>query len=255
MIFDTHAHYDDEQFDIDREQVLERAYQSRVHYIINASSDMASSKRSISLSEKYPFIYAAVGVHPHYVKDMDEVVLEQIKILSNSDKIVAIGEIGLDYHYENSLKEIQKKWFKKQLRLAKSLGLPVIIHNREAHGDCLDIVKEEKAGDTGGVFHCYSGSVEMARELIDNNFYLAFGGIVTFKNAKKAVDVIKYMPLDRLLIETDCPYLSPEPYRGKRNESSYLVHIIKKIAEIKGVSINNLENVTTDNAKTLFSIE
>jgi len=251
MIFDTHAHYDDEQFDIDREQVLERAYQSGVHYIINASSDMASVQRSISLSKKYPFIYAAVGIHPHYVKDINEETLEQLKLLSNSNRVVAIGEIGLDYYYGNS----QKTWFKKQLRLAKSLGLPVIVHNREAHGDCLDIVKEEHARDTGGVFHCYSGSVEMARELIDNNFYLAFGGIVTFKNVKKAAEVIKYMPLDRLLIETDCPYLSPEPYRGKRNESSYLVHIIKKIADIKCVSTDKLEDITAENAKSLFMIE
>jgi TatD DNase family protein len=254
MIFDTHAHYDDEQFARDRDEVINRAYESGVHYIINASSDVASVGKSISLAHTYPFVYAAIGIHPHDVENTDGSTIDMLREYAGETKVVAIGEIGLDYHYDNSPRELQIKWFEKQLRLALELGLPVIIHDREAHKDCLDTVKNEKAGEVGGVFHCYSGSIEMAKELMDNNFYLSFGGTVTFKNARRVVEVVRYMPLDRLLIETDCPYLAPEPYRGKRNESSYLVHIIETIALIKNTNRDVVEEVTTENAKRLFDI-
>lgn len=254
MLFDTHAHYDDERFSEDRNEAINRAYESGVSYIINAGSDIATSAESVSIAHEYNFIYAAVGVHPHNVEGMTDNDLKPLEELASNKQVVAIGEIGLDYYYDNSPRESQKVWFAKQISLAKDLNLPIIVHNRDSHQDAMDIIRRENAKEVGGVFHCYSGSVEMARELLNNNFYISIGGPVTFKNVRKSIDVVKFVPEDRLLIETDCPYLTPEPYRGKRNESCYIRFIAEKIAEIKGVSFEKIAMATTENAKRLFRI-
>ena len=254
MLFDTHAHYDNERFNEDRDEAIERAYKSGVKYILNASYDLKSSAESVSLSGKYDFVYASVGIHPHDVSSVDESAVSTLEGYALNKKVVAIGEIGLDYYYDNSPRELQRYWFARQIRLAKRLGLPIIIHNRDAHEDTFKIVREEQASEVGGVFHCYSGSVEMAKELINNNFYIALGGVVTFKNARKVVDVAAFVPDNRLLIETDCPYMAPEPYRGKRNESSYLWQVAEKIAQIRGVTTEYIARITTENAKNLFKI-
>ncbi|HHW47786.1 MAG TPA: TatD family hydrolase [Clostridiaceae bacterium] len=254
-LFDSHAHYDDARFQDDRDEALQRAFDSGVKYILNASSDVESAKVAISLARKFDFVYAAVGVHPHNVENINDGTLSILLDFASDHKVVAIGEIGLDYYYDNSPRELQRYWFSKQINLAKELSLPVIVHNRESHEDALRIIKNEGAREVGGVFHCYSGSVEMARELLDNEFYISVGGTVTFKNAKKIIDVVKYVPLDRLLIETDCPYLTPEPYRGRRNESVYVRLVAEKVAEIKGVCFEEIAGITTENAKRLFRIK
>ena len=255
MLFDTHAHYDDRKFSEDRDETIERAYKNGVKYIINVSYDLKSSAESVSLSDKFDFVYAAVGIHPHDVAAVDDSAVSTLEDYAlNNKKVVAIGEIGLDYYYDNSPRELQRYWFARQIRLAKKLGLPIIVHDRDAHEDTFNIVREEEAGEVGGVFHCHSGSVEMAKELIKNNFYIAIGGAVTFKNARKVVDVAAFVPDDRLLIETDCPYMTPEPFRGKRNESSYVRLVAEKIAEIRGVTAEYIARITTENAKKLFRI-
>jgi len=255
MLFDTHTHYDDELFKEDRHETIMRAYNSGVRLIVNASQDISTSVESIALSQKYDFIYAAVGIHPHNSGMISTKAAGTLEGLASHRRVVAIGETGLDYYYENSPRDSQKTWLKIQLALARNLNLPVIIHDRDAHEDILKIIREEPVKDAGGVFHCFSGSVEMAKELIDHNFYISIGGPVTFKNAKRAVEVVKAVPDDRLLIETDCPYLTPEPYRGKRNESGYIRFVAEKIAEIKGVSFEEIARITTENAKRLFRIE
>lgn len=254
MLFDTHTHYDDERFTDDKYEVIERAHNSGIKYMLNASSDIASCSESVSLAEKYAYVYAAVGVHPHNVEQADHNTLNIIRDYAKSSKAVAIGEIGLDYYYDNSPRELQRQWFIKQIHMAIQLNLPIIVHNRDAHMDTLKIVKQEEAKKIGGVFHCYSGSVEMAREVLDNNFYISVGGVVTFKNASRISEVVRFVPEDMLLIETDCPYLTPEPFRGKRNESSYIRFIAEKIAEIKGTSFEYIAYVTTENAKRLFKV-
>jgi TatD DNase family protein len=254
MLFDTHAHYNDEQFDKDRRESLIRAYESGVGYILSASSDIASSIENISLTQEFDFVYASVGVHPHQVLDINNNIISALADFASYPKVVAIGEIGLDYYYENSPREAQKIWFAKQISLAVNLGLPVIVHDRDAHEDTLDILKRENARKVGGVLHCFSGSVEMAKELLDNNFYISIGGPVTFKNAKKSIEVVKYIPEDRLLIETDSPYLTPEPLRGSRNESTNVRLVAERIANIRGKSVEYIETVTTENAKRLFCI-
>jgi TatD DNase family protein len=255
MLFDTHAHYDDESYNEDREEVLRKSYESGVSYILNASCDIVTTIQSIELSKKFEFVYASVGFHPHSVSKASEKDLETLMKLGKKDKVVAVGEIGLDYYYEFSPRELQKKWFRLQIDIAKNLNLPIIVHNREAHADSLNIVKEENAKEVGGVFHCYSGSKEMARELLNNNFYISIAGPVTFKNASKVVEVAKYIPDDRLLIETDCPYLTPEPYRGKRNQSTYVRFVAEKIAEIRGTSFEYIAETTKENGKRLFGIK
>lgn len=254
MLFDTHAHYDDERFNKDRYEVIESVHQKGVSYILNASSDMKSIKLSLELAQKYPYVYAAIGIHPHCATEITDEILASLYELSSNKKVVAIGEIGLDYHYDFSPREIQKKVFSKQINIAKELSLPIIIHNRESHEDVLNIIVKEKAKDIGGVFHCYSGSAEMAREVLNNNFYISVGGPVTFKNAKKVLEVTKYIPKDRLLVETDCPYLTPEPFRGKRNDSGYLRYIIEKVAEIKGMTFEEIAEITAKNAIRLFRL-
>lgn len=254
MLFDTHAHYDDDKFAEDRYEVIEKAHESGVSYIINAATDVKSCEDSLALAHRYEYVYAAVGIHPHEVGDADDNALDEVARLAKDSKVVAIGEIGLDYYYDFAPRELQKHWFAQQINLAKELKLPVIVHDREAHQDSLEIIKQEKANEVGGVFHCYSGSLEMAKELLNNNFYISVGGSLTFKNAKKLVEVVRWIPLDKLLIETDCPYLTPEPHRGKRNDSSYVRFVAEKVAEIKQISVETVADVTLNNAKSLFNI-
>ncbi|MCX7842969.1 MAG: TatD family hydrolase [Clostridia bacterium] len=254
MLFDTHAHYDDSKFDKDRSEIIQKAFESGVGYILNASCNISSAVESISLSQQFEFVYAAIGVHPHNVEGMNENTIVTLGDFAQNTKVKAIGEIGLDYYYHFAPKEQQKSWFIRQIGLARNLRLPIIVHNRDAHEDSLKIIKNENAKEVGGVFHCFSGSVEMARELLNNNFYISVGGALTFKNAVKAVEVVKAVPMDRLLIETDCPYLTPEPHRGKRNDSSYVRFVAEKVAEIRGMTFDEVVEATTLNAKTLFKI-
>lgn len=254
MYFDTHAHLDDQQFREDQPAVLERARTAGVELILNAASDLASSKKTLELTRKYDFVYGAVGIHPHEAKEFQEQDLAQLGELAKQPRIVAIGEIGLDYHYDFSPRETQGRIFREMIRLAQKLRLPIVIHDREAHEDTWRIVQEEKAAEIGGVFHCYSGSWPWAQEIIKQGFYIALGGPVTFKNARKVVEVAQKVPLDVLLLETDCPYLAPVPYRGKRNEPAFLPKVAETIAAIKGISVEEVAAATTANAKKLFSI-
>lgn len=254
MLFDTHAHYYDSQFDEDRRESLERAFDSGVKYILSASSDVASSVENISLTQEYENLYAAVGIHPHNIMDINNNIISAIADFASYPKVAAVGEIGLDYFYDNAPREAQKLGFAKQIYLAINLNLPVIIHDRDAHEDTLNIVKAENAKKVGGVFHCFSGSVEMAKEVLNNNFYISIGGPVTYKNASRLLEVVKYVPEDRLLLETDCPYLPPEPLRGKRNESSNIKLVAERVARIKGKSFEYISEITTANAMRLFNI-
>lgn len=250
-IFDTHAHYEAEQFDEDRDALLKILPQNDVYYVINQGTDVTTSKKSIELAEKYDYFFAAVGIHPEEVKKQESLL--EIEKLASHPKAVAIGEIGLDYYWDVSTKELQMEYFKKQLDLANQLHLPVVIHDRDAHKDILDTLKSVTM-NFSGVVHCFSGSVEMAKELLKRNFYLGFDGPITYKNARVALEVLEYIPLDKILIETDAPYLTPVPFRGKRNNSMYLTHVIHKIAEIKKVTPEEISEITFQNAKTLFHI-
>lgn len=254
MLFDTHAHLNAVQYEDDVNEVIERALQEGVTNIVVVGFDGETIPRAIELAEKHDFIYAAIGWHPVDAIDMTDRDLDWIKELSSHPKVVALGEMGLDYYWDKSPKEVQKEVFRKQIALAKEVQLPIIIHNREATADIVQILKEENAAEVGGVMHCFSGSVEVARQCIEMNFYISFGGPVTFKNAKKPKEVAKEIPLDRLLIETDCPYLTPHPFRGKRNEPSYVKYVAEKIAELRGLTIEEIANITSKNGKKLFGI-
>ena len=252
MFFDSHAHYDDERFNDDRDELLRFMSKNDVDYIVNAAANIAGSNEGIALAEKYPSIYTAVGVHPHDVGELEEDAIETLERLSKHSKVVAIGEIGLDYYYDHSPRDVQRIWFKRQMDLAKKVELPIIVHSREASKETFDMIKESGLGS--GVIHCYSGSAEMAKEYIKLGFYIGIGGTVTFNNARKTVEVVEQIPLESIVIETDCPYLTPMPHRGKRNDSTYLQYIAQKIAEIKNLSIKEVARVTTDNAKALYRI-
>lgn len=254
MLFDTHVHVNAEQFNEDLEEVIERAQEAGVENMIVVGFDRPTITRAMELVELYEFMFAAVGWHPVDAIDMTEEDLQWIEELCAHPKVVAIGEMGLDYHWDKSPKDIQQEVFRKQIRLAKKVGLPIIIHNREATADIISILKEEEASEVGGIMHCFSGSAETALECIDLNFYISLGGPVTFKNAKKPKEVAAAVPLDRLLIETDCPYLAPHPYRGKRNEPSYVKLVAEQIAEIKQLTVEEVSQATTNNAKKLFGI-
>ncbi|MGW6666281.1 MULTISPECIES: TatD family hydrolase [Peribacillus] len=254
MLFDTHVHVNAEQFNEDLEEVIERAKEAGVNNMVVVGFDRPTIIRAMELIEAYDFMYAAIGWHPVDAIDMTEEDLQWIEELSNHPKVVAIGEMGLDYHWDKSPKDVQMEVFRKQIRLAKKVGLPIIIHNREATADIVNILKEEEASRVGGIMHCFSGSAETALECINMNFYISLGGPVTFKNAKKPKEVAAAVPLDRLLIETDCPYLAPHPYRGKRNEPSYVKLVAEQIAQIKQLTIEEVSQVTTENAKKLFGI-
>ncbi|MFL6980002.1 TatD family hydrolase [Bacillus inaquosorum] len=254
MLFDTHAHLNAEQYDTDLEEVIERAKSEKVERIVVVGFDRPTIIRAMEMIEEYEFIYAAIGWHPVDAIDMTEEDLAWIKELSAHEKVVAIGEMGLDYHWDKSPKDVQKEVFRKQIALAKEVNLPIIIHNRDATEDVVTILKEEGAEAVGGIMHCFTGSAEVARECMKMNFYLSFGGPVTFKNAKKPKEVVKEIPNDRLLIETDCPFLTPHPFRGKRNEPSYVKYVAEQIAELKGMTFEEIASITTENAKRLFRI-
>lgn len=250
MYFESHAHYDDERFDEDRDTLLASFPAEGIETVVNASSDIKSSKASIALSEKYPFFYAAVGVHPHEVENITEADIDELKELSKHSKVVAIGEIGLDYYYDLSPRDLQRHWFKRQLELADELKMPVIIHSRDAAQECFDIIKNSNVRN--GVIHCYSGSAEMAEEYIKMGFYIGVGGSLTFKNNKKGVETVERIPIEKILIETDSPYLAPVPYRGKRNDSRLLKYVVEKISQIKNIPENDICNITKNNAQNLF---
>ena len=250
-IFDSHAHYDDARFDADREKILSDMPKNNVCGIINCGTDIATSLFSLKLAEKFPFIFAAVGYHPESVNHNAKFDKNKLMELAKNKKVVAIGEIGLDYYWEKDFKEKQIDFFEKQLCLAKELDLPVIIHDREAHADTLEILKKHKPK---GVLHCFSGSVEMAREIIKLGLYVGVGGVITFKNSKKLAEIVKEIPLEKILLETDAPYLAPEPHRGKTNNSAYILFVANKIAEIKSITTDEVLSVTSKNVKTLFNI-
>ena len=253
MIFDSHAHYDSSQFDEDRAELLNSMQENGVGMIVNVCADWDSVTEVVDLVQCYPFMYAAVGMHPDEVGDLDEGRFEFLKAQCKKEKVVAVGEIGLDYYWDNESHDIQKKWFVRQLDLARELGLPVIIHSRDAAEDTLKIMKEHAQG-LRGVIHCFSYSKEVAEEYVRKGFHIGIGGVVTFKNGKKLKEVAEIVPLERILLETDCPYLAPEPYRGKRNSSLYIPHIAQAIADIKGISYEEVVAQTERNAKMLFRI-
>lgn len=255
MLIDSHAHLDDEKFDNDREKIIEDLKRNNIEIVLNPGVNISSSKKAVSLSKKYNSIYAAVGFHPHDLEDMNEEKLDVIRELTTENKVIAIGEIGLDYYYDNSPREIQKKWFREQIRLAKEVNLPYIVHDRDAHEDTLRIMKEEAYEGMTGILHCFSGSVELAKEFIELGFYISLAGPVTFKNAKTPKRVAKEIPLEHLLIETDSPYLSPVPNRGKRNEPSLVRYTLEEIANIKDISYEEVAKITRDNFYKLFKLK
>ena len=250
-IFDSHAHYNDEQFDIDRDALLASLPEAGIVGILNCGTDVESSIVSIEMAEKYPFVYAACGYHPESALEFNEERLSEIEKMLSHGKCVAVGEIGLEYHYDFVPKDVQKYVFEKHLELAVKYDMPVIVHDREAHADTLELLKKY---NPKGVLHCYSGSVEMAKEILKMGMYIGLGGAVTFKNAIKPVEVAEMIPLDRLLLETDCPYMAPVPMRGKRNNSAYISYVAEKIAEIKNIPAQDLLDITSENTINLFNI-
>lgn len=256
MLFDSHAHLNDERFDEDREELISSLQEKGLDLVVNPGACIATSISSIELAKKYDFIYAAVGVHPHDVGELDDTAIDTLKKLATeNEKVVAIGEIGLDYYYDNSPREVQKEWFIKQIELANELKLPIIIHDRDAHGDTFEIIKKYKSPDIGCVLHCYSGNVELAREYVKMGCYISLSGTVTFKNNKKTKEVAREIPLDRLFIETDSPYMAPTPHRGKRNDPSLVQFVADTIAIEKGVSYETVCEATKENAKRFFNIK
>lgn len=260
MIFESHAHYDDRQFDVDREKLLESLPFQNVGVIVNVGSDIRSSKESITLAHQYDYIYAAIGVHPDEVDTMKEADMEELSHMAKEDKVVAIGEIGLDYFRKegNVYKSVQKEWFCRQLDLTKEIEKPVIIHSRDAAEDTIQILrdfrKENPQIENPGVIHCYSYSPELAKEYVAMGFYIGIGGVVTFKNAKKLVETVAQIPLERILVETDSPYLCPEPNRGKRNDSSQIRYVIDRIADIRGIAPEEVEKQTEMNARKMYRL-
>lgn len=250
-IFDTHAHYNDAAFDFDRKDLLDSLPGSGISGIINCGTDLDSSKYSLALSKEYTYIFAACGLHPEEADKYSSDFLSELKPLLRGEKCVAVGEIGLDYHYRDDNKELQKEIFEKQILLANEYALPVIVHDRDAHGDSLEILKRTRPK---GVMHCFSGSVETMHEVVSLGMYIGLGGAVTFKNAKKPLEVAKAVPIDRLLLETDCPYMAPVPKRGTRNDSSLILYTVQKISEVRGISSEELLLITEENAKRLFKI-
>lgn len=250
-IFDSHAHYDDDSFSEDLTELLGSLPSKGVSFVVNCATDINSCKKLAEISDKYSYIYFAAGIHPHEAEDINEDFIDELRAFTNNPKCVAIGEIGLDYHYDFSPRDIQRQVFEKQLILAKELDLPVIIHDREAHEDTLKLLKKY---NPKGIVHCFSGSVEMAKDIVRLGMYIGLGGAVTFKNAKKPVEVAKYVPLESLVVETDCPYMTPVPFRGKRNDSSLISVTADFIAELKGISTQELLDKTAENAKNIFAI-
>ena len=258
MLIDTHTHLDDARYDQDREAMLGRAREAGVDTMITIGCDLVTSHAAVALADRYPFVYASIGVHPHEVKHIAADWFDELRQLAQHRKVRAYGEIGLDYHYNHSSPEEQRNRFREQIQLARELGLPVIIHTREAPDDTVRILKEERASEIGGVFHCFSGDARLAKEALELGFYLSFSGIVTFNNATMLREIAKTVPADRLLIETDCPYLTPIPYRGKRNEPAYVKHVAELLAAIKSddtsLTVEDMGRLTSENARRLFKI-
>ncbi len=254
MIFDTHAHYDDEQFDIDRDSLLLSMKENGIGTIVNIGANLASSKTTLELAHKYDFIYGAVGVHPSDSAELSDDNFDRIRQMCADEKCVAIGEIGLDYYWPEPDHEIQKKWFVRQLDLAREVKLPVVIHSRDAAADTVQILKDNNAGDIGGVVHCFSYSKEVALVCVRMGFYIGVGGVLTFKNGKKMKEVVSEIPIEKIILETDCPYLAPEPNRGKRNSSLNLPYVVKAMAEIKGISEEEVIDITERNARAMYKL-
>lgn len=254
MIFDTHAHYDDEAFDEDRDVLLESMESGGICNIVNVAASMESCKTSIELAESFPFVYAAVGVHPSELVGLTDKDMNLLETYLAHPKVVALGEIGLDYHYPDTDEKMQKEFFVRQLAIARRKNKPVIIHSRDAAADTMDIIKAERAYEMGGVIHCYSYSYEMARQYVEMGYYIGIGGVVTFKNARKLKECAANLPLDRIVLETDCPYLSPEPGRGKRNSSLNLPYVVTEIANLRGISEDEVREVTLRNAKKMYNL-
>ena len=253
MLFDTHAHMDDRSFDEDREQLLASLPGQGLQLLMNPGCSLESSRNAVKLANTYDYLYAAVGSHPDVADEVNEAVLEEYRTLcKRNPKVKAIGEIGLDYHYEDIPRQIQLKAFRAQMELARERNLPVIVHEREAHEDGMAVVREFP--EVTGVFHCYSGSAEMARQLVDRGWYIGFTGVLTFKNARKAVEVASSIPLERIVLETDCPYMAPEPFRGKRNDPGKLYRMAEKLTEIRGLSVEEIHAITLENGKRLYRI-
>lgn len=252
MIFETHAHYEDEAFDIDRDNLLEELPKQGIEYVVNICSTLKSIDKTIELIEKYPYFYGAIGIHPSDTHDLDEDTFDWIREQARHPKNLAIGEIGLDYYWDTPERDIQKKWFERQIELCRELNLPMIIHSRDAANDTYEIMKAHKAEEMGGIIHCFGYGVEQARQYLNKGYYLGIGGVVTFNNGKKLKEVVEYAPLEQLVLETDSPYLSPVPHRGKRNTSLNLTYVVQEIAKIKGVSYEEVERVTTENAKRFY---
>ena len=254
MIFDTHAHYDDDAFDEDRDELLSGMTAKNVEYIVNVGASMASSERSLGLAEKYPFIYAAVGVHPDEVGELDEEKFAKLREWTKHEKVKAVGEIGLDYYWDKEGHDLQKHWFMRQMELSHEANLPMIVHSREAAKDTLDMVIAAKPLNLSGIIHCYSYSVEQAREYLNMGYYIGIGGVLTFKNAKKLKEVAEYAPLSQIVLETDCPYLAPTPFRGKRNDSSLIAYVAEELAAIKNMPVEEVLRITNENGKKLYHI-
>ena len=254
MIFETHAHYDDKAFEEDREELLELLPGRGIGRIVNIGSDLRSCRQTIVLMQRYPYVYGALGIHPSDTGELTEEDFAWLREQCTLEKCVAVGEIGLDYHWDEPERTIQKKWFRRQLGLAREVKLPVVIHSREAAGDTIDIMKEEKAEEIGGVVHCFSYTRETAEIFLKMGFYIGIGGVLTFQNAKKLKEAAEYVPMDRIVLETDSPYLSPEPFRGKRNSSLNLPYVVKALAQIKGITEEEIEKITWDNACRLYRL-
>lgn len=255
MIFDTHAHYDDEAFDEDREDLLESLPKNNIEYVVNISSGPESVEQTLRLADRYDYIYAAVGIHPEEARTMNEDRLQWLKEKARHPKVVAIGEIGLDYYWDTSDRATQKEWFARQMEMAREIGKPLVVHSRDAANDTFSLMKEHRAEEIGAVLHCFGYGVEQARQYLNMGFYLGIGGVVTFTNGRKLKEVVAYSPLEQIVLETDCPYLSPVPYRGKRNSSLFLTYVIKEIAAIKGIDYDTVVRITNDNAKRLYRMK
>jgi len=255
LIFDSHAHYDDPAFDGDRDQLLESLRSRGVGNVVDVSANINDLPKILELAGRYDFMYAAAGVHPSEVGDLNEDNFTEIELALHDPKTVAVGEIGLDYHYDDTDKPLQKKWFARQIALAKETGYPIIVHSRDAANDTIDMIISENARDAGGVIHCFSYEKEMAARYLNLGFYIGIGGVLTFSNARKLKEVAAYMPQDRILLETDCPYLAPVPYRGRRNDSSMLTYVVDALAEIRGTDREEIIAVTADNAARMYRLD
>ena len=254
MLIDTHAHLDDARFDGDRDAMIARAREAGVENFVTIGCDLTTSRAAVELADRYPFVYATVGVHPHEAKQIGDSWYDDLRRLAQHKKVVAYGEIGLDYHYNHSPPKLQRERFREQIVLARDLRLPIVVHTREAQDDTITVLKEENAADVGGVFHCFSGDARLAKDALDLGFLLSFSGVITFQNATMLRDIVKTVPMDRILVETDSPYLTPAPHRGKRNEPAYVRLVAEKIAAIQGMTTDQVAELTSQNARRVFKI-